>query len=263
MPPRRADASASTLPSTRLLDRWYQSSPGVELMSREKECLTECLDDLFGYYLAEIGHVHAFDAQLAEGRLKRVFLDPEACAGLNARGCWAVRANGINLPLASDSMDAIFLPHTLEFSPHPHQLLREVERVLIPEGRVIILGINPWSLWGGWQLLRRNKGFPWNGRWMTCGKLVDWLKLLGFELEMEFHHLYRPPLRHAGTLQRMAIMEQMGQYLWPYMGAGYALRAVKRVARLTPIRPLTRLRPAGLELLGPTARMPEGKTTRE
>jgi SAM-dependent methyltransferase len=59
------------------------------------------------------------------------------------------------------------MAHALEFHDDPHQILREVERVLIPEGELIITGFNPISIWGLRQRLPNCPGdFPWNG--ITC-----------------------------------------------------------------------------------------------
>ncbi|MBK6906226.1 MAG: methyltransferase domain-containing protein [Rhodocyclaceae bacterium] len=46
-----------------------------------------------------------------------------------------------HLPFASNSIDLVVVPHTLEFDSNPHQVLREVERVLVPEGQVLVSGL--------------------------------------------------------------------------------------------------------------------------
>jgi ubiquinone/menaquinone biosynthesis C-methylase UbiE len=51
-------------------------------------------------------------------------------------GLSEVRSDLHHLPLAANSIDLVVMPHTLEFAPDPHQMLREVERVLVPEGQV-------------------------------------------------------------------------------------------------------------------------------
>ncbi|WP_223717365.1 class I SAM-dependent methyltransferase, partial [Escherichia fergusonii] len=63
----------------------------------------------------------------------------------------ALRCDFHALPFPANSLDLVVLPHALELASDPHETLREVERVLVPEGRVVILGFNPASLWGLWQ----------------------------------------------------------------------------------------------------------------
>jgi ubiquinone/menaquinone biosynthesis C-methylase UbiE len=88
------------------------------------------------------------------------------------------------LPFAAHSIDLVVMPHVLEFRADPHQILREVERVLIPEGEVLITGFNPISIWGLRRALPNCPGhFPWNGHYLSVRRLKDWLQLLGFEVE--------------------------------------------------------------------------------
>ena len=150
----------------------------------------------------------------------------------------------LNLPVASDSIDAVLLSHTLDFSKNPHQLLREVERVLIPEGNVIIIGFNPWSLWGLWQLFRlRSKKVPWCGHFISSWRIHDWLSLLGFEVKVDEALMFRPPLQHRGLMQKFDFLERIGGRFWSPLSGVYVILAVKRVSRLTPIKPAWKLRP--------------------
>ena len=130
------------------------------------------------------------------------------------------------------------LPHTLEFEENPHQILREVERTLIPEGHVVIMGFNPYSLWGmtrmfiGW----RNRT-PWCGHFYSTLRIKDWLALLGFDTVLQKSYFFRPPLQHEGSLERLSFMERYGSRWWPFPGGGYILVAKKRLTTLTPIKP--------------------------
>ncbi len=137
------------------------------------------------------------------------------------------------LPIASNSLDLVVLPHALELAHDPHQTLREVERVLVPEGRVVIAGFNPASLWGLWQRMGH-----WGvssamvlpqGDFIAYGRLRDWLRLLGLEVEAGFFGGYRPAVRTELSWDRLAWMERAGERWWPVLGAVYFLVAVKRV----------------------------------
>ncbi|MFL6663837.1 MAG: class I SAM-dependent methyltransferase, partial [Rhizobacter sp.] len=131
-------------------------------------------------------------------------------------------------------------PHSLELARDPHVALREVERVLRPEGRVVIVGFNPTSLWGLRQRLgrmRRGVGLgrrralflPASGDFIGYRRLRDWLRLLSFEVEAGRFGCYKPPVVSDRWLARFEWAEQAGDRWWPVFGAVYALTAVKRV----------------------------------
>lgn len=144
------------------------------------------------------------------------------------------------LPFDSQSLDLVVLPHALELARDPHLALSEVERVLMPEGKVVIIGFNPASLWGlrqhGGRLLHRLGGgrdeglfLPTAGDFIAYRRLRDWLRLLSFEVETGRFGCYRPALRSQKWLARYGWMETLGDRWWPVFGAVYLLVAVKRV----------------------------------
>ena len=156
------------------------------------------------------------------------------------------------LPFASQSLDLVVLPHVLEFAAEPHQVLREVERVLIPEGQVIICGFNSASLWGARQVAGRLTGahfLPLDGEFISLPRLKDWLKLLNMEVNRGHFGCYAPPCATDKWLNRFSFMEKAGGRWWPYFGAVYIVQAIKRVK--------------GMRLIGPvwskqTAKAPQG-----
>ncbi len=157
----------------------------------------------------------------------------------------SVAADPQQLPLADRSVDLIALPHALEASGDPHQVLREAERVLMPEGQIVISGFNPLSLWRLRQRLmserrRRAVGAPWDGRFVGLLRLKEWLKLLGFELNGGRFGCYVPPLASAAWLRRLRFLEQAGARWWPILGGVYVVRAVKRVHGMRVITPAWR-----------------------
>jgi SAM-dependent methyltransferase len=152
------------------------------------------------------------------------------------------------LPFPSNSLDLVVLPHTLELTEFPHATLREVERVLVPEGRVVICGFNPMSLWGFRQqrahVYRRfgldRMFLPEAGEFIGYLRIRDWLRLLGLEIESGEFGCYRPALRHANWLSRFAWMDAVGARWWPILGAVYCVVAVKRVHSVTLLNPAWR-----------------------
>ncbi len=217
---------------------WYDSQVGVQLLKTEQQVLDAILPDLFGYYLVALAHPLQADRFAASRVSRRRVMN--LCAQdyhppLEADG---FRGEADRLPLQTDSIDVLVLPHVLEFTRQPHEVLREVERVLIAEGHVVILGFNPFSLWGLWRLvLGWRRGAPWCGAFRGVTRVRDWLSLLGFDVLNTRYYFFRPPLQHRGILRKLTLLERLGQRLWPIFGGGYAIVAKKRVVTLTPVRP--------------------------
>lgn len=208
------------------------------------------LPGLFGYHIVLLGPLCPGADLLAASRIRHRIVAGEPGWGGEA-GLWA-RPEA--LPLASDSVDAVVLAHTLEFAAAPHQVLREVERVLIPEGHVVVLGFHPWSPWGAAWLAGRRRGGPWGERLLSPVRVRDWLALLGFDVVAERRLLRRPPLPAEGLLLRLRWLERPMARLRPPAGA-YLLVGRKRVLTLTPVRPRWRRRAVTVPgLIKPTAR---------
>jgi SAM-dependent methyltransferase len=156
----------------------------------------------------------------------------------------------------------VVLPHTLELSEDPHMALREVERVLVPEGRVVIAGLNPLSLWGARQMrvraLRRFTGgslyLPDVGEFIGYRRMRDWLRLLSFEVESAQFGCYRPAVRSTEWLERFAWVDPLGAKWWPIFGAAYFLVAIKRVHGMRLLGPAWRTGKARVASTVPVAR---------
>jgi SAM-dependent methyltransferase len=211
------------------LETWLESPQGRYVLDWEHTKLDAALSDVFGFNALQLGL-----PQQAFLRGNRIPLRQT----LSDSGPAHLRCAFTDLPIASQSVDLVVLPHVLEFYPEPHQILREVERILIPEGQLLILGFNPHSLWGlRRRLPGRPAGFPWNGQYLSPLRLKDWLKLLNFELDRGAFGLYAPPCKSARWLQRWRFMELAGNRWWGFAGSVYLLRAVKRVCGMRLILP--------------------------
>ncbi|MCW5235117.1 methyltransferase domain-containing protein [Verminephrobacter eiseniae] len=217
--------------------------------------------DIFGYHSLQLG-VPLLDGLRANRMPYRwLALGQEVAGGASAaaqtqaegaaapqRQQAALLAEPVALPFAAASLDLIVLPHTLELSIDPHAALREVERVLVPEGRVVISGMNPTSLWGLRQRRARwyrhlGHGTPYLpevGELIGYWRLRDWLRLLGFEVESTRFGCYRPAVRSAQWLERFGWMDALGEKWWPILGAAYFLVAVKRVHGMRLLNPAWR-----------------------
>ncbi|MCG6885845.1 MAG: class I SAM-dependent methyltransferase [Proteobacteria bacterium] len=218
------------------LRQWYRSHLGRRVEQQEKALLDELLSDLFGYYLLHVGNSEQM-AYLRNSRVRhRMVMD--ICGGAsqdeNEYFCGEPHA----IPVRSDSIDVMVLPHILEFSDYPHEVLREVDRTLVPEGHVVILGFNPNSLWNLWRWGAGWRGnMPWCGHFIRVSRIRDWLSLLGFDVVATRYYFYRPPVQGEGILRRLRFIERIGRRVWPILGGGYVLVARKEVITLTPIRP--------------------------
>ena len=232
---------------------WYNRPVGQLLLAQEREQLDNVLPTLFGYHIVQVGCLLGNDLLSGSRVLNKVLIDPDKGGETLTP---AVYGYPDALPIASDSVDVVVLPHTLEFERDPHQILREVDRVLIPEGHVVVLGFNPWSLWGLWRLLFGRSGkAPWCGDFLSLTRTRDWMALLGFDVVLERHYFFRPPMQASSVMNKLSFLERLGAKLWPRLSGAYMLVAKKRVTTLTPIKPRWR---ASRNLLGdipsPTAR---------
>lgn len=215
---------------------WLASAPGRYMLDWEQRQFDHAVADVFGFHALQCG-LPQLDCLRANRMPSRVLARlPDAAADqqdLPESTVTTVRlAHFEDLPFASQSLDLVVLPHVLEFAHDPHQVLREVERVLRPDGKVFVSGVNPVSLWGIRQIGARGPLRPFLPRQeqlIGTPRLRDWLKLLGFELERSRYGCYRPPCRTQRWLDRTAFLEGAGDRWWPICGAVYLVAAVKRV----------------------------------
>ena len=234
---------SESAPSISLSD-WLTSPLGAYLLQWEQRYLDTVVADVFGFHAVQLG-LPELDALRTNRMPHRWRADAAQPLSAGVSPSQPLRAVSLNcdfdaLPFDSQSLDLVVLPHALELARDPHLTLREVERVLRPEGRVVIIGFNPASLWGLRQRgtnARRYLGLgpghsrflPHDGELIAYRRLRDWLRLLSFEVETGRFGCYRPPITSEKWLTRFEWMEPAGDRWWPVLGAVYALTAVKRV----------------------------------
>jgi SAM-dependent methyltransferase len=218
------------------LGSWLDTPAGVYVRRWEQSRLNTLTADIFGFQALQIG-LHEING-LEANRMPNRWLS-DSC--LPERQCeLAVVHDFGELPFATQSIDLIVLPHVLEFADEPHQVLREVERVLIPEGQLIICGFNPASLWGARQAFGRLSGrrfLPRDGEFISVPRLKDWLKLLNMEVNRSHFGCYRPAFATEKWLKRFGFLEKAGERWWPYLGAVYMMQAIKRIKGMRLIGP--------------------------
>ncbi|HYP70351.1 MAG TPA: methyltransferase domain-containing protein [Variovorax sp.] len=229
------------------LQDWLETPPGRYLLGWEQAQFDQVVADMFGYHALQLGLAEV-DA-LRTNRMPRRWLATERPSPLRRS---ALLTDFTALPFPANSLDLVALPHALELSPDPHATLREVERVLMPEGRVVICGLNPASLWGMRQRrarLYRRLGFgelflPEAGEFIGYWRMRDWLRLLDFEVESGNFGLYRPAVRSQSWLERYRWFDKAGERWWPIFGAVYFIVAVKRVRGMTMLQADWKRKPA-------------------
>jgi SAM-dependent methyltransferase len=235
------------------LGGWWCTPLGRALINAESELLSEALEDVFGWEFLQIGAWGPGQELLAGTRTRRRTV--VALSGC-ARGPDII-GRPSHLPIVSDLVDAALLPHTLEFAADPYAILREVDRVLIGEGQLLVLGFTPMSLWGLRARVARSGYPPGMRRILSERRVREWLVLLGFEVVASRRYLYCSPWRsslepRAGNapLLRRGLVN-------PFPAGAYLVKARKRVCTLTPIRPRFKEKPAVLGgLVKPTTRQP-------
>lgn len=230
------------------MHQWLASPPGQYLLDWERAQMAATVANLFGFHALQLG-LPELDA-LEANRMPHRWLATQsgidvAVQPLAGAQRAALVADFAALPFPANSLDLVVLPHALELTSDPHGALREVARVLVPDGRVVICGFNPVSLWGFRQkrghLYRRfgleHLFLPKAGEFIGTLRLRDWLRLLDLEVEDCHFGCWRPALDSQALLQRFGWMDTLGARWWPILGAVYFIVAVKRVRSMTLLNP--------------------------
>ena len=239
---------------------WYASELGQVLVTVEKQILNRQLEHFFGYNLIQLGALEHIDSLNNESRrlifnskISNQFIFESLLYHNQVNVSSHINTRFDELPVQSNSIDVVILPHTLEFESNPHQILREVERILVAEGKAVFLAFNPMSLWGLWHkycyIKAKNRAksrakskyseqvpLPSCGHLITQRRLKDWLQLLGFDVELVKGYFYRPPLHNANLLKHLEFIEKAGELSRLIPAGAYIMTATKRVSTLTPIR---------------------------
>ena len=264
-----------TVETSRRVHAWFDTPLGRSLQAFEANRLREILPSLYGTVAVQIGRIGRLETMDACVTATRIVLDVDGHGGSS---CPAPLPNGTTeeggyagcigvateLPFEGASVNLVLLPHTLDFSEDPHQILREVNRVLAPEGHAVILGFNPLSLWGVRKIFtRRPRPAPWSANFLRLARVKDWLALLDFELTQGLMLYYRPPLQHEGAMDRLHFLDKIGDRWWPMAAAAYLLVAKKRIVGMTPLRVSWKTRPeltAGGEAATPVPRISNARS---
>lgn len=219
-----------------MLTQWQETVFGQSILNWERSQLDQLTTNIFGYYAVQLGlsqydfldknrMPYKWHAQLIKDQKKSQLADLPKDLVLCPE----------YLPFASNSIDLLLLPHTLETVANPMQVLREAERVLVPEGRILLTCINPWRNFTAglqkrnYQTITTDTDYFQHNERLSHQRILDWLKLLGFEVELLMFGAHSPVIQSASLLKRMAFWDQTMSKLLPVSGAVFMVMAVKRV----------------------------------
>ncbi|WP_237061719.1 class I SAM-dependent methyltransferase [Microbulbifer zhoushanensis] len=226
---RQGTGASSLAQSCADVARWFESGLGQEILSQELALAQPLVEGLFGYHLMQAGVTDTIDFA-ACSRINHCFrLTPTP----RQRGAALVEFE--QLPLPSESIDVAVLHHLLDFSEHPHQVLREAARVLIPGGHLVLLGFNPFSLLGASRLIFSRAAMQ-QGNHLRAARLEDWMNLLDLQASRVERGFFRLPLQHRELLARTAWMERLGARWHLPWGGFYIIVARREVARMRTLR---------------------------
>lgn len=208
---------------------WSDHPLGQRVCLQEQLLYDDWVSNLFGYHALQLGDFSR--DLLRNSRIQHCF---------HANRSEQLACESAFLPFPENSLDLVLLPHVLEFSDLPQQTLREVERVLMPEGHVMLTLFNPFSVWGIKRAMGcGKKDIPdlWQSHFFAMNRIKDWLSVLGFELIQSQTLCHEWPIHSEKMAQRLQFFAYIGLQCLPMTGGVYAILARKRVTGMHIIRP--------------------------
>ena len=216
---------------------WFQTPLGRAILADQRHFLHHKLGSLTGARQLQVSVSHRIPLTNGTDFSQKVMTTPKWFPSIPDG---VVVCDADELPFPGDSMDLAVLHHTADFSPLPHEALREAARVLRGEGTIVLVGFNPLSSWGLRRVVSRHHAGPWGGRFLLRRRMEDWLRLLGFQVEVSVTRFFRLPLQRSGRRASGKFGERLtGNGLLP-VGAYYCILAKKRVSARVPRRPAWR-----------------------
>ena len=227
---------------------FLNTAPGKRLLQWETEAFDRIVEDVFGQTALQVGcpQLNALavnrmqskwlitsEADSAHPTMKDEQRSFEAMTDESGDDRHRIIADLSALPIASESIDLVTLPHALDFSSSPQAILSEAVRVLEPEGRLVLTAFNPLGLWWLRQrfvALGAQPYLPTRTMPISLFRLKDWFSLLGLEIDIGRFGIYSPGVRTEKRLNRWAWLDKAGDRWAPQFSNIYLLSAVKRRA---------------------------------
>jgi len=228
-----ATLTEASLDSLVDIRRWFDSALGMRVLQTEQAILDQLLAGFFGYHLLQASILEAalFESSPIQNKFS---------IGLDTNDEVPLVARATELPFENDSIDVILLHHLLDFLDSPLDTLREISRVSLPMGYLVIVGFNPLSSWGLWKLPAGMTGrAPWTGKFIRPSRLMDWLNVLNFKIDRAQYCVYGPPFVRK-NVRNPDYSKGLNHTLNLPFGAAYIIVARKQIGTLTPMRPVWR-----------------------
>ncbi len=208
---------------------WYESTSfGQTLRDSESSYFLNTLNHTYYQRILQVGRLGTETDFIPEEFLRNFCMlvdeDNQGASMTNT-----VRARIDEWPIACESVDTLILPHLIEFESDPHRILSEAERVLKPEGRLYILGFNPWSL-PMLLYFRQNSPSSWNRNFVGSSQVIEWLHMLKFEAE--FSAGFGLPSSRT-FVEPQSTWQRSIASLTPV----YSIKAIKRTWTFIPMKP--------------------------
>ncbi len=218
-----------------LLDKWFETPIGKDVLEQEKDLLAQLLPSMFGYYLVQTGVGKPKYLTAGSTIHRKLYVCEQPQKSQHYR-CVCSRLD--DLAIATESVDVALLHHSLDFENAPHRVLKEISRAVIPGGKIVIVGFNPWSLWGLSRfLLAQSVRIPWSGNFISPMRVSDWLHLLDFRVEGCEAIVHGVPYSNPTARKMFNWFGFLSKRMWRQRGGVYVLVATKQVSTLTPIKP--------------------------
>ncbi|UOF93571.1 MAG: methyltransferase domain-containing protein [Bordetella sp.] len=221
------------------LIQWFQTPEGEQFINWEQSQFDSIVTNAFGYQAWQISFGNK--NFLRKNRIPfKAFIDtsfPLYKIAKNWQGCVITELE--YMPFESQSIDLFLLPHVFERSKNPYFVLRELSRVIIPEGRILISGFNPWSLWHiNNFLLNKKRSFPLqSSSLVSFYKLKNWLELLSFDLDIVCFGGCIPICTIKKYLNRYYFTKNFGNCCFCLISPIYIISAIKRCMSLPLMKP--------------------------
>lgn len=238
--------------TTQRWNDWLAQFLGQQVLLAEQDFLLKTLAKYFGKHALLIG---ALQQHLLLETTAMPYQTLLTTLGHRKLSLPTIQSGLKELPIGSGSVDLVLVPHTLEQLDHAQHLLSEACRIVKPQGHIVILGFNPFSIWGAQKWFAKLNPPHWCQHFIPPSTIIKWLKLADFELIKQDKLIFRPPITHPALYHKLKFLEWFGQKCYKPLGAVYILIAKAKVIPLTPIKLSWRQQLSGIQattIPGPT-----------
>ena len=200
----------------------------------EKRQLSIMLKQQFGYYLVLLGHDNLDIVKTCQIR-QHILVDETTNITTPKNSDDKVQASWYHLPFPPQSIDLIVLHHVLEFAASPHAILKEVQRILRPDGKIIISAYNPWRPFGYrlWRQRRKSHPDKRHAHMVSPLELKYFLKQTSFEVLKTTY--YGVALSQHNGKKNNPLFDRLILSVMPFLSGAYMIEAINRTKLLTSL----------------------------